>query len=384
MRASINVLIWICLCCLSTITWAQESDYIQVKDMSDDWYVYDKYYQKFVPQVEDNIVVNKAGVFIGEEFLQDGYLSFYATNGLTCFIDNQLIYKYTSLGKGERVYVPIKQLAEVSSQKPLFVLFYHPRFQLFQDSLEVSLPITPDQLNSLNQKSRANVISAPIQIKNQDWDQGVMILLIVILVGLLIFYKHVLLKGGQLLHVGIDRSTELMLSDKSGSLTLYLVVLNAFLYTLIFYVAGFNGHLRFNIPFWVSPLNMNATDFVIYVFLFLTGVQLLKLVYVKMLNEFTFDSGVSSLENYIILNYLYQLGLVWLIIILLIKALWPGVFEGDAKIIAVIFYLILILVSLLASYMIFVRSELKNVYLFSYICTAELVPISIAYRILLG
>lgn len=383
MRVLIKAFVWMSLLLVSQGFLAYGNSYIQVKNMAEDWYIYDKYYQKFVPQVEDNVIVNKAGVFIDEEYVKNGYISFYATNGLTCFIDNQLVYKYTAIGKGERVYIPIQEWSEISTQKPLFVLFYHPRYQLFQDSLEVSLPITQGQLGTLN-SNKTKTISAPIKTKNQDWDQGVMIVLIVLLVGLLIFYKHVLLKGGQLLHIGIDRSTELMLSDKSGSLTLYLVVLNALLYTLIFYIAGFNGHLRFNIPFWVSPLNMDAVDFVLYVFVFLTGVQLLKLLYVKLLNEFTFDSGVSSLENYIILNYLYQLGLVWLIIILLLKALWPGIFEGGAQNVVVIFYLILILVSLLASYMIFMRSELKNVYLFSYICTAELVPISIAYRILLG
>jgi hypothetical protein len=362
---------------------AHGNSYIQVKDMAEDWFVYDKYYQKFVPQVEDNLIVNKAGVFIEESYLANGYLSFYATNGLTCFIDNQLIYKYTTVGKGERVFVPLKKWAEGSTQKPLFILFYHPRFQLYQDSLEICLPITSEQLSTLN-SNKVKTISAPIKTKNQDWDQGLLIILIVLLAGVLIFYKHVLLKGGQLLHIGIDRSTELMLSDKSGSLTLYLVVLNALLYTIIFYIAGFNGHLRFNIPFWVSPWSMDAMYFVVYVFVFLTGVQLLKLLYVKLLNEFTFDSGVSSLENYILLNYLYQLGLVWLIIILLMKSLWPGMFAGDAQYVVVTFYLILIFVSLLASYMIFMRSELKNVYLFSYICTAELVPISIAYRILLG
>jgi len=71
-------------------------------------------------------------------------------------------------------------------------------------------------------------------------------------------------------------------------------------------------------------------------------------------------------------------------IILVISLLPSSYIVYSAKIAPSIFFLILVIISLLTSYMIYSRSELRNIYLFSYICTAEIVPLGIAFRVLLG
>jgi len=112
--------------------------------------------------------------------------------------------------------------------------------------------------------------------------------------------------------------------------------------------------------------------------------QSLKILYVKMINVFTFSSGVSSLQNYLLLNYLFQAGLFILPFVLIISLLPPEISLKPSELAPLCLFLILVIISLLTSYMIYSRSELRSIYLFSYICTAEIMPLSIAFRVILG
>lgn len=371
--------IWILF--ISVQSFGAPTTYRVLKDMSNEWYEYNKFYQTFVPSVVPSASSTTAGVFLSDLELQNNILSFYGSPGLTVFIDNQLVYKFKET-KPKREYIELKKWSTFSSARPLLILFYHPSTKLFKDSL--SLGIIHSSMNKQESTSEVSSNLFPIHIKSYYLNNSFLIGLITLFMVLLVFYKFVLLKGGSLISISVDRSTELMLLDKSGGLSFYLIVINSVIYGILFYILGFKEYIQFNIPFMGASVKSGHWNYFLYVFLFLFVVQYLKVIYVKLLNIVTFNSGVASLENYILLHYLFQIGLFVLIFVCLFRAIWPEFHIWMAHYLNSLLYLILFFVSLLASYMIIIRSELKNIYLISYICTAELVPLSIAYRIVLG
>src|SRR5690606_34774669 len=120
----------------------------------------------------------------------------------------------------------------------------------------------------------------------------------------LVFYKFIFMKGRTLINIGLDRNTELLLLDRSGMMSITLIVINSLLYMIIYYVLLQGETIYFNFPF-KFPFSTNPGSYIYYLFSTFALMQVLKTIYIKVINELTFPSGVSPLQNYLLLNYLF-------------------------------------------------------------------------------
>jgi len=357
---------------------AETGKYIVAKDLSNDWQIYDKYYQSYIPLLDKNVAIQSGGVFLQNNIGAEYYISFYSTRGLALFVANKLIYKHGTNKTPFRARIPIQTISKFQSQDQYLLLFHNAISNLYIDSLSLQIQLPNKYQETKDDWAQVSLLRANIYQRN------VFIFSILIFCAILVFYKFVFMKGRTLINIGLDRNTELLLLDRSGMMSITLIVINSLLYMIIYYVLLRNDVIYFNFPF-KFPFSSNVGIYIYYLFFTFALMQILKTVYIKVINELTFPSGVSPLQNYLLLNYLFQAGLFILPTLLFSIALLPLSYIQEAsKYATLFFFIILVIISLLTSYMIYSRSELRNIYLFSYICTAEIVPLIIAYRFLLG
>jgi hypothetical protein len=357
---------------------ATPTKYIVIKDLSNNWQVYEKSYLSYIPVFDKQTPIQSGGVFLDDNIDPTNFISFYSTDGLSLFVENKLVYKHPTGKDAFRARLPIEKLNAFRSQDRYLLLFHSNTGYLYVDSLylQAALPTT-------YKESKPGWVETSL-LRTNIHGRNVFIYSIIIFCVVLVFYKFVFMKGRTLINLGLDRNTELLLLDRSGMMSATLIIINALLYMIIFYVLLNGRTLYFNPPFKL-PFTANPNNYIYYLFFAFCIMQLLKIIYIKIINELTFPSGVSPLQNYLLLNYLFQTGLVILPTLLFLIALFPihyMFFIADYA--TSTFFVILVIISLLTSYMIYSRSELRNIYLFSYICTAEIVPLIIAYRFLLG
>lgn len=373
-----SILLTITLLVFYTNVYATASKYIVIKDLSNNWQVYDKYYLSYIPFLDKQNSIQSGGVFLDENIDPANYISFYSTEGLSIFVENKLVYKHPTGVPSYRARLPIEKINAFRSQDKYLLLFHNNSSSLFVDSLSLQAALP----NTYKEVERDWVETSLLRTNLKS--RNVFIYAILIFCSVLVFYKFIFMKGRTLINIGLDRNTELLLLDRSGMMSATLIVINSLLYMIIFYILLNGRAVYFNPPFKL-PFSSNPNNYIYYLFFTFTLMQLLKIVYIKIINELTFPSGVSPLQNYLLLNYLFQAGLVILPTLLFIIALLPiDYLFFLANYTTSTFFIILVIISLLTSYMIYSRSELRNIYLFSYICTAEIVPLIIAYRFLLG
>lgn len=376
----LKIVLPIILSLLSILQIAVAQEYYVVKNLRNDWQVYDRYYQSYIPLLTKETKMPSAGIFIQKKQDQDYYISFYSNKELAIFIENKLIYKHPINGESKRVRLPLKNINQSVSEDQYLLLFHNRTALIYLDSvrIETKLPVQINHPENFVSKNQA------IQFRSGLFNRQSFILMIVVFCAVLVFYKFVFMKGRTLINVGLDRNTELLLLDRSGMMSVNLILINAILFMMIYYLISTEQNIFFNFPFR-TIFEGYSNNYMIYLFWAFVFMQIFKVLYVKFVNELTFPSGVSPLQNYLLLNYLFQTGLLVLPLVLCIIALMPS---GYIYILAdysnKLFFIILVIISVLTSYMIYSRSELRNIYLFSYICTAEIVPLIIAYRILLG
>lgn len=358
----------------------RSEQYYTVKSLNNDWQVFDKYYQSYIPYISKGKTLYKGGLYLDKRNDQDYLLSFYSNKGLALFIDNKLVYKHPEDASSKRVRLHLTDLASVVDEDPFLIVFHNAQTGIYDDSvsLQVKLPVI------INHSEELSVDTQKIMVRTGSFGREGFILAFLIFTGLLIFYKFVFMKGRTLMNVGIDRNVELLLLDRSGAMSIVLIIINAMLYMMLFYLMAKQRIIYFNIPFQQSIQHRKEGSYIIYLLLSFGLMQTFKIIYVKIINGLTFSSGVSPLQNYLLLNYLFQVGLFFLPIVLIICLLPTSYILGLAQLTPLILFVILVIISLLTSYMIYSRSELRNIYLFSYICTAEIVPLGIAFRVLLG
>lgn len=357
---------------------AETDKFIVVKDLSNDWQVYDKYYQSYIPLLDKKIPLQSGGVFLQKNIGSEYYVSFYSSRGLALFVENKLIYKHPTNKDPLRVQIPIQNINKFSSQDQYLVLFYNATSALYVDSLCLQMKLPSNYKETENGWTQVSLLRANLNHRH------VFIFSILLFCIILVLYKFIFMKGRTLINIGLDRNTELLLLDRSGMMSITLIIINSFLYMIIFYVLLRDEVIYFNFPF-KFPFASNPASYIYYLFSIFAFMQVLKIIYIKVINELTFPSGVSPLQNYLLLNYLFQAGLLILPALLFSIALFPlSYIQVAARYATLFFFIILVIISVLTSYMIYSRSELRNIYLFSYICTAEIVPLIIAYRFLLG
>ncbi|WP_018343172.1 DUF4271 domain-containing protein [Cytophaga aurantiaca] len=357
---------------------AETGKYIVVKDLSNDWQVYDKYYQSYIPLLDKKTSIQNGGVFLHNNIGSEYYVSFYSTRGLTLFVENKLIYKHATNKDPFRARIAVQSISKFQSQDQYLLLFYNATSRLYTDSLSLQMLLPSTYQETKDSWAQVSLLRSNIYYRN------VFIFSILLFCVILVLYKFIFMKGRTLINIGLDRNTELLLLDRSGMMSITLIVINSLLYMIIYYILLRDDAVYFNFPF-KFPFSSSIGSYIYYLFSTFALMQVLKIIYIKVINELTFPSGVSPLQNYLLLNYLFQAGLFILPVLLFSIALLPiSYVHHMASYATLFFFIILVIISLLTSYMIYSRSELRNIYLFSYICTAEIVPLIIAYRFLLG
>ena len=256
MRFILITIICVCFCAKN---YAETNTYIVAKDLSNDWQVYDKYYQSYIPLLDKKVAIQTGGVFLQKKIDPGYYISFYSTRGLSLFVENKLIYKHPTNKKSFRARIPVQTINEYQSQEQYLLLFYNITSNLYIDSLCLQMKLPSNYQETKDGWTQISLLREKIYQRN------VFIFSILIFCVILIFYKFVFMKGRTLINIGLDRNTELLLLDRSGMMSITLIVINSLLYMIIFYVLLAGDVIYFNFPF-KFPFTSSVRSYIFYLF----------------------------------------------------------------------------------------------------------------------
>lgn len=341
---------------------------------------YNKYYESFIPQDISKIDPEKPmGIFFNPTKYPDFLVSFYSTPNTSIFINNILVYQHQINKAPSRVSLNLKKLIpnnEYNSNKPILLLFYNLDKKYLYDSLFYA---SNEKSNfDINANKKMNYPQRESLFNKSAWVGMIVFLLFVFYI-----YKWYILNTSKVFETNNYNSKSLYLEPIPFLKSLFLILLISIVWSLIFYwpfayVENKNLHFPVFSYIKLSP-NLFYIASVIFVFI------LLKLNFYKIVDYFNGASNFHISSDKIWLYTMFRISVFIFVAELLISILIPVSWQIYIySFMPIVCVLTLIWLSLLCVFYNFNHSSAKNIYLFSYICTAEILPLVISYRLLIG
>jgi hypothetical protein len=341
---------------------------------------YNKYYESFIPQDISKIDPQKPmGVFFNATKYPDFLISFYSTPNTSIFINNILVYQHPANKLAARVALDLKKIIpnnESNRNKPVLLLFYHTDKQFLADSLYYAT----------NEKSsfeiNANkIIDQPLRIG--FFNKNIWISMILLGLILAYIYKWYIINTSKVFESNNYNSKSLYLEPIPFFKGLFLMLLISIIWTLIFYFPFIyieNTYLQYPVFSYIK-LNPNLYYIAVLIFVFI----FFKLTFYKLVDYFNGASNFHISSDKIWLYTMFRISVFIFVAELMVSFIFPISWQILVfSYMPLICFLILVWLSLLSVFYNFNHSTAKNIYLFSYICTAEILPLVISYRLLIG
>lgn len=341
-----------------------------IKDLSEEWLIYDKQYNGYIAYLgpENNSGIRAINQWTDLEQFKNYNINFIAYPGLSFFVNERLYYKNTS-NEIKRVSIPVENLSTKKYQRELITLF-NPRGELPFGSFFIGF-------NS-NLKSEINHGTEIIHRRVVYNDNIYILLFLLILFFLAILKNRYPKRFAEFYSFNFlfpQPTTEENWNVKSFSTpALLLVLINSLSFCLII------SMIR-NIRVENSALGQifgNASLFnLIFIFVL---IFLLKFMYLKVMGwVFNLSDVVKSQYFEFVKVFLnINLILVPLLIILYKTHLFLYIVEKHIWIYLLLSSIVIILIH--NTFLIFKLSNFRNLYLFSYLCTTEILPIVIMIK----
>lgn len=337
-----------------------QKDTVIVEDLSDDFLVYDPLYKTFVPL--DNAEVNRISLY--HDFSDEaGYkLIFKAAKGLSLYVNHKLFYENLT-DSSVNVAIPVEQLQSSDKGKKLI--------SFFQASGEL-----PEKLvvaNIIEHTTLADKLLAPI--KRNVPNKNAQFAFFLFIFGYVVVVKNKFPKG-LLDYMGLG---------KAGSTDETSIYYDFFSFSSI----GIIALNSFGLAFLFSFINKN--EYLIdndLLGLFTISLIIFMLFYAKYL-LIHLAGSLFALKNFaknhfkelVRLTLLFNFILVPVVAVINFSELIDFEISYMGFLLLFIFSLVLVLFKLIV--LTFRVSDFKYIYLFSYLCLAEIIPLGIALKITL-
>ena len=347
--------------------------YVPVKQLKDNWLVFDERYETYVP-----FVVSVHGrrdvlhMLVDPNLYQDQYLSFKAQNGLSVFFNNKI---YSTYFNESTIQIPLELIKHVGGGKPVAVSF--------EGNYEL-LPIRSIAISVLKRESETVVSPnddesmVTMAISRPDSAFASQYLLVVLIVlGSYIFQKYASFKTFQYIYnplilIGKERFDDLSAHSDMDKFQLIYMVMNCLCLSLII-VTGFYSLEQledFNLLKEVGTLTflLLAGYFIKYIFLVFCG----------------FVFNVPKLVKIQFFEFL-RLTLIFSLILFIITLIFFSPFSVMPEMSRLVFdysvFVLLVFLIVKIGFTLKTAGHFQNVYLISYLCITEILPVLFFYRI---
>ena len=332
------------------------------------WLRYDKYYEAYLP-LKNSELGNCKSVHqnIQVEKYKNYNLSFTATSGLSLFVNNKLIYKKIA-GKEEIILIPINTI-ESNEDGEAVLTFYHSK-----GILPIYSAAITNKAVVVNEVQKENQNRTLFRVLDENFSNCFMLFLII--ATLFIAFKQMYPKEYLRYYSfrGQENIDHLLPSTFSIS-SLWMALINGLTISLLVYILKLN-----EVIFNSSASLLKGT---LYALLFYM---------IFYFGKFFYLSGIAWLFNYSKLvafqfaEYTRLLEIVCLVAAVLLFGIEAsGLTKLSIKPETLYYSLIIVLIFCVIKviFLFFRLITHRNLYLFSYICAAEILPLIITIKILL-
>lgn len=339
---------------------AATQDTVVVKDLSEEFLVYDSQYSTYVPYTEGEVV--SKSIFLDFNPYRGYYIQIKAQPGLSIFLDQKLVYENIGTSP-DQLMLDVNRFIPTGSDKHLLT-FFHKEGKVPAVVKLCNISSNSVYQSSLLWKSRQSSIV----------DKEVVFLLLVLILILFVVLKN---RFSRFLFSTIGFGQNGNSSENSfllGFFTLpmlLLLLLNSLGFTFIFAESGI-----------VVPYFGPAHDVAFTAIAFL-GLFCLKYLYLEILGlVFQFKSLVKAHFNEIVRVALYMnLLLVPVFALYYFSELLDWSISYIGFLVIIIAGMLFTIVRLLV--ITFSMPQFNYVYLFSYLCIAEIIPLAFVIKITL-
>lgn len=348
-----------------------------VYDFPDGWKVWDPYYQDLLP-VSPKYLSGDQLLFLElPTSISQGDLEFIAPPEISLFVDGKLVYRRHKGAADSLIRIPLSLIHENHSTGDSILIGAHGQFNpQMASSFRIRTYFTNRQLEEQEADSPYAYF-----LKATGSLQGLLAFAVIIVL--------LLLNGLRLAEPGRGGRRFSLIPDDDqaqmvGSLHFFIrVMLSSFLLAVLgslFYQDG--GVLGWSA---VDSLFQNKTVFgnvsaLFFVFIFM---QLIKFVVVRFLAGLIGFASFAQVHYYLFTNLLYYLSLFVFGLLLVLQ--WQNAWT-TARLAAYLPHFgafLIVLVTVISGYNLWVREKLRNIRLISYFCTAEIIPGLIAVKFLI-
>jgi len=348
---------------------------VPVAHLSDGWLVFDNSYKSFVPYIPSKESPKVLYYSLKPSKFQHDTLQFISHKGVCLYFNYRLVYQNTN--KGETlIKIPISKLSTGITSDSVILAFYKPD-GLLVSAMKAQIltqgKITPGLLSSLP------FDFLPVKLrKDRVWDNvllfSVITVLLLLIISKMIFPDDVSFL--QLIGMNYSGKTTTASGFLNGILIVKILINSICVSTFIYFIL--HGGVGTADLFGQGDSNSISYWYILFWTIF---VHILKFTYNYLCANFSHTTHLLQIQNGMFINLFYIANL-FLLTVLIASNLNPSISKWlvaqSGQII--VFYLIIPVFFLVLN--IIKRSGLRNVYLFSYICTAEILPLLVALKFL--
>lgn len=349
---------------------------IPIEELKSQLIVFDNYYNSYVPLIDYNTKKYRS-VHLWLDLLKyrGNYLEFNVNAGLALFVNGKFFKKYTYSGK-ERLL--IKSFQSYSNGNYVFLSYYHPSSR-WPRSMKISVARLLYQVYS----SEESKILPFIKNKFNDFViQGLLLVLLLIALAKVFFRKTFYSYYTFLNYLRMKNETvqeDILVMNVLSKESVIYILLNSVILSYSFILMLNFFKLSF------SFVNISSSDYwlwfgfatLMFVFIYLLkyiGIYINALIY-KFKN-------ITNTHFFAFVSYWQKIGLIMFVFsIFFCSSL--SMFNMEISSYWFNFYLVIIIVLLCINVAFHIRYILSftNVYLFSYLCITEVLPILLLYKL---
>jgi hypothetical protein len=349
---------------------------VPVDNLNDGWLVFDNSYRSFVPYIPSKEAPKVLYYSLKPSRFQGDTLQFVSHKGICLYFNYRLVYQNTTQGE-TLIKIPITKLSSGITSDSVILAFYKP------DGLRISslnAQIMTSGRISEKQRTFSSFDFLPIKLRKASaWDNvllfSVLAVLLLLVMSKVIFPDDVSFL--QLVGMNYKSKANSATGFLNGMLIVKIIInsicISAFIYFILHMgVINRNEEVlsseNYAISYW-------------YILFWAVFVHILKFTYNYLCANFSHTANLLPIQNGMFVNLFYIANL-FLLAVLIASNLSPSISKWLALQSGqiIVFYLVVPVLFLVIN--IIKRSGLRNVYLFSYICTAEILPLLVALKFL--
>jgi hypothetical protein len=357
---------------------SDNTPYQIVKQLNQDWLVYSKKYSSYINYLpEFNKRIHTVNQWLEVEKYKNYQLCFDASHGLSLFADNRLIYENFADTSG-MVYLNISDIPDKSINGKVLITFFSPDYLLPIHSSYIVCKKNGNfqsNLKSTGQKSHRRV-------RHSQHEYYIVLLVAMLILTALL--KHMSPK--HFVDFIGTKGVLINLLEEAPTIRVFsfsLIIVNLVISISLTIIIGICGGLP--VLFTLLPAFLNPIilwNQIIVCILFFFFILIMKYYFIS------FMGWVFNLSDIIKIQYLeWMKGIIKInLIISLIAIIYSLNYQPNLVFGQVITYTLLaflILIVLRNALLIIKLTPFRNIYLFSYLCTTEIMPLAIIIKIIL-